>query len=70
MMRYLAACPKGPHYFVNNDPDKTHYKLYTPYLRQLVKYKLGGEKLESQADIPDDLRRELYAEADNATGGL
>ena len=31
-----------------------------------MKYKLGGEKLESQADIPDDLRRELYAEADNA----
>ena len=33
MMRCLAGCPKGPHYFVNDDPDKTHYKLYTPHLR-------------------------------------
>lgn len=31
-----------------------------------MKYKLGGGKLDSHADIPDDLRKDLYAEAERA----
>jgi hypothetical protein len=68
-MRCPVVCPKGPHCFVDDDdadPEKPHDKLYTPRLRRLVKHKLEGERFKSQADIPDGLRKELYAEAERA----
>ncbi|KAJ9601891.1 hypothetical protein H2200_013606 [Cladophialophora chaetospira] len=66
-VRCPSACPKGPHCFIDEeDPERTHYKLYTLHLRRLVKHKLEGGKFDSQGDIPDDLRRDLYAEADRA----
>ena len=66
LMRCPVACPRGPHCLVDDDPEKTHYKLYTHHLRQLVKHKLGGGKLESHADVPNIVREELYAEAEKA----
>ncbi|EXJ82182.1 hypothetical protein A1O3_05995 [Capronia epimyces CBS 606.96] len=66
-MRCPVGCPKGPYCFIDDeDPEKTHYKLYTPYLRQLVKHKLEGKRFDSHADIPDGLRKDLYAEAERA----
>lgn len=41
-----------------------HYKLLTVHLRQLVEYVMGGNKLDSHNDVPDQVRQQLYAEAD------
>ena len=67
IMRCPTACPKGPHCFVDeNDPEKTHYKMYTDHFRQIIRLMLDKKKFESPADIPDDLRRQLYDEAERA----
>jgi hypothetical protein len=41
-----------------------HYKLLTVHLRRLVEHVMGGNKLDSHNDIPDHVRQQLYAEAD------
>ena len=41
-----------------------HYKLLTVHLRQLGKHAKEGNKLDSHHDIPDHIRQQLYAEAD------
>jgi len=41
-----------------------HYKLLTVHLRQLVEHVMGGNKLDSHNDVPDQVRQQLYAEAD------
>lgn len=41
-----------------------HYKLLTVHLRQLVEHVKGGNKLDSHHDVPDQVRQQLYAEAD------
>jgi hypothetical protein len=41
---------------------KKHYRILThQQLKRLVLYKEEGNKLESQDDVPDDVRQELYA---------
>jgi hypothetical protein len=41
-----------------------HYKLLTVHLRQLVEHAKEGNKLNGHHDIPDHIRQQLYAEAD------
>jgi hypothetical protein len=41
-----------------------HYKLLTIHLRQLVEHAKEGNKLDSHYDVPDHIRQQLYAEAD------
>jgi hypothetical protein len=41
-----------------------HYKLLTIHLRQLVEHAKEGNKLDSHHDVPDHIRQQLYAEAD------
>ena len=48
IMRCPTACPKGPHCFVDeNDPEKTHYKMYTDHFRQIIRLMLDKKKFES-----------------------
>jgi hypothetical protein len=62
----LMRCPGppyqlGPHCW--RDPNgMKHYKLYPHYLRSLVKYVQDGPKQQCQADVPDDIRQQLYTE--------
>jgi hypothetical protein len=42
---------------------KQHYKLYAHHLQSLVDHLEKGRKLVSQADVPNDIRRQLYTEA-------
>lgn len=64
--RCLQTCPQGPHCWC--DPhDKRHYKLSTYHLRKLVKFVQDGGRLQSHDDVPEDIRRDLYAEAEAAT---
>jgi hypothetical protein len=54
-------CQLGLHCW--RDPDgKKHYKLYPHHLRRLVKFVQDGGKLGCQADVPEDIRQQLYAE--------
>ena len=46
-----------------------HYKLLTVHLRQLVDHVKEGNKLDGHQDVPDTIRQQLYAEADQRTGG-
>lgn len=65
-MRCPGSCPLGPHCW--RDPrDKKHYKLYTHHLQRLVKYVQDGARLQSQDDVPENIRRELYAEAEDVS---
>jgi hypothetical protein len=41
-----------------------HHKLLTVHLRQLVEHAKEGNKLDSHHDVPDHIRQQLYAEAD------
>jgi len=54
-------CDRGPYCW--QDPDtKKHYKLMGHHLRSLVKFVQRGSKLEAQSDVPEDIRKQLYAE--------
>lgn len=53
-------CHLGPYYLVDNG--KKNYKLKTHHLKNLIEYVEQGGRLASHDDIPDDLRRQLYAE--------
>lgn len=54
-------CDLGPHCWV--DPaGKKHYKLRSHHLTDLVRYVERGNVLQSQDDVPDTIRQQLYAE--------
>ena len=56
-----APCQLGPHCW--RDPSsKRHYKLNSHHLRSLVKYVDDGHQLQSQDDVPNDVREQFYAE--------
>jgi hypothetical protein len=44
-----------------------HYKLLTAHMRKLVTYMNEGNKFETHHDVPDTIRQQLYAEADQRT---
>jgi hypothetical protein len=55
-------CRLGPYCWI--DPDgKKHYKLFRPHLENLVEYVEQGHMLQSHDDVPQDIREQLYAEA-------
>jgi hypothetical protein len=56
-----APCDLGPHCW--RDPDgKKHYPLKAHHMRSLIKHVDEGNRLESQADVPQAVRQQLYAE--------
>ena len=56
-----CTCERGPHCW--KDPvGKKHYRLLTHHLKKMVKYVQAGNKLDSHDDMPDEIRRELFAE--------
>lgn len=62
IMRCPSACPKGPHCFV--DPiSGRHFKMFPHHLEDLIsRIENLNLKFESQDDVPDDIRRQLFAE--------
>ena len=61
IMKCQESCDTGPHCW--RDPvGKKHYKLYPHHLKSLIDHVEEGGVLESQDDVPQHLRRELYAE--------
>jgi hypothetical protein len=44
-----------------------HYKLLTARMRKLATHLNEGNKFESHHDVPDTIRQQLYAEADQRT---
>lgn len=59
-------CPHGSQYCLR-DSSGNHLKLLTAHLRQLVVYMQQGNRLETQNDVPDNIKQELYAEASQRT---
>jgi hypothetical protein len=56
-------CNRGPHCW--RDPfGKKHYKLQTHHLKALIQLVENGHTLNTHNDVPDDIREQLYAEAD------
>jgi hypothetical protein len=54
-------CYLGPHCW--RDPvGKTHYKLKTHHLKSLMRYMEQGGKLHIHDDVPENIRRQSYAE--------
>ncbi|KAJ6016425.1 hypothetical protein N7540_011016 [Penicillium herquei] len=55
------SCHLGPHCW--QDPHgKKHYQLRTHHLKRLIAYVEGGGVLESQDDVPEAIRQDLYME--------
>ncbi|GAB7336311.1 hypothetical protein MBLNU13_g09054t2 [Cladosporium sp. NU13] len=54
-------CSLGPYCW--RDPDgKRHYGLKAHYMKSLIRHVEEGGRLETQADVPDMVRQQLYAE--------
>ncbi|KAG4428853.1 hypothetical protein IFR05_015665, partial [Cadophora sp. M221] len=54
-------CHLGPHCW--RDPvGKKHYKLRTQHLKSLVRHVKEGYELKTHADVPEEVRQQLYAE--------
>jgi hypothetical protein len=59
-------CDLGPHCW--RDPlGKKHYKLRTHQLKALIRHVEQGRELRSHADVPEDVRQQLYAEEQQST---
>jgi hypothetical protein len=56
-------CDRGPHCWQDSADGNKHYRLLTHHLRNLVKIVQRGGKLEDHDDVPQEIRAELYAEA-------
>jgi hypothetical protein len=55
-------CNLGPHCW--RDPaGKKHYKLRTHQLKSLIRHVQQGGQLRSHDDVPEDIRQQVYAEA-------
>lgn len=61
--RCPTSCPKGPHCLIDDDPDRTHYKLYTHHLRRMVKFRMEEDGSQMEAEFLRDLKLELHQEA-------
>jgi hypothetical protein len=61
ILRYPGPpCDHGPYCW--QDPEsKKHYKLLGHHLRALIKFVQQGNKLETHIDLPENVRKELYA---------
>lgn len=56
-------CNRGPHCW--RDPfGKKHYKLQTHHLKALIQLVEEGHVLRTHNDVPEDIREQLYAEAE------
>jgi hypothetical protein len=56
-----SPCHLGPHCW--RDPvGKKHYKLRTQHLKSLMRHLEQGYELETHADVPEEVRQQLYAE--------
>lgn len=54
-------CHLGPHCW--RDPvGKKHYKLRTKHLKSLMRHVEQGYELKTHADVPEEVREQLYAE--------
>lgn len=62
----LMRCPRPPcnlrPYYWRDSVGKKHYKLKTHHLNSLIKHVEQGGTLQTQDDVPDDIREQLYAE--------
>ena len=62
----LIRCPRPPcnlgPYCWRDNVGKKHYKLKTHHLKSLIRHVEEGGVLETQDDVPDDIREQLYAE--------
>lgn len=68
VMRCPDACPKGPHCYIDSITKK-HIKMFPHHLEDLVHHKdLSIENFQSQADIPDDFRRQILVEEQQRRG--
>ncbi|KAL0933549.1 uncharacterized protein CTRU02_212512 [Colletotrichum truncatum] len=54
-------CSLGPHCWID-DYGKKHYKLKSHHFRSLIRHVEQGGMLDSQSDMPEDIRDQLYAE--------
>ncbi|OAL42639.1 hypothetical protein IQ07DRAFT_525749 [Pyrenochaeta sp. DS3sAY3a] len=54
-------CDRGP-YCWQDGATKKHYRLLGHHLRGIVKSIQQGGRIESHGDVPDDIRKQLYAE--------
>jgi hypothetical protein len=63
MMQYPGPpCDLGPHW---GDPfGKKHYKMRTRHLKAFIKFAEQGNKLQSHDDVTENIRDQLFAEAD------
>jgi len=61
--RCPTSCSKGPHCLIDDDPDKTHYKLYTHHLRRIVTFRIENDGSRTEAEFMRDLTLELHQEA-------
>ena len=64
----LLRCPGRPcqnnqGYCWRDPHGGKHYKLLTSHMKQLVAHMQKGNKFEGRNDVPDSVRQELYAEA-------
>ena len=56
-------CDLGQHCWIDEADGKKHYPILTHQLRALVKRAQQGYRLEDHDDVPQEIRAELYAEA-------
>jgi len=59
-------CNLGPYYWRDN-VGKKHYKLKTHHLKSLIRHIEQGGTLETHDDIPDNVRKQLYAKEQQDT---
>jgi hypothetical protein len=62
----VRSCPLKSECCWEDPTDKKHYKLRALHLGRLVDYVDDGGNLESHDDVPNDIRRDLVLEADDA----
>lgn len=67
LMRCPGSCSSGPYCWV--DPHgKKHYKISGLLVESLVEYIETGNTVQSHEDVPEYIRRELYAAARQSHG--
>ena len=56
-------CQLGPYCWIDPD-DRKHYKILGLQIESLVDYKQQGHILQLHEDVPEDIRQQLYAMAE------
>ncbi|KAL4951760.1 hypothetical protein BDW69DRAFT_201237 [Aspergillus filifer] len=59
----VRSCQLNSNWCWEDPKDGRHYKLREPYIDRLVDYVKKGGKLESHANVPRDIRRDLILES-------